>query len=177
MCGAGTIAIEAAAWAQGIAPGLGRARFGFERWASFDRPMRARMTELRGEASAAQERAPRERARVLASDADERAVELARANARDAGVAIDLEVKPLSALAPTNPPGFVVTNPPYGERLVVGRGFYEEMARAFMRLRGHTVCLLAGTPDIPRAIRLEPSSRLELYNGNLECRLLTYKIP
>ena len=46
MCGAGTIAIEAAAWAQRIAPGLSRERFGFERWASHDDARAARDGEL-----------------------------------------------------------------------------------------------------------------------------------
>jgi putative N6-adenine-specific DNA methylase len=47
MCGAGTIAIEAAAWAGRVAPGLGRAQFGVERWARHDSPMRAIMARLR----------------------------------------------------------------------------------------------------------------------------------
>jgi 23S rRNA (guanine2445-N2)-methyltransferase len=176
MCGAGTIAIEAASWAQGVAPGLGRARFGFERWASFDPAMRRKMADLRAEASAA--RAPRGQSpRVVASDVDERAVELARANAADAGVDLEMDVKPLADLRPLTPPGFVVTNPPYGERLAVGPDFYAEMARVFARMHGHTVAVLAGTPQIARAMRLRPAKTLVLYNGDLECRLLTYAIP
>lgn len=48
MCGSGTIAIEAALWASGRAPGLSRDRFGFERWANFGEEERRMMRELRG---------------------------------------------------------------------------------------------------------------------------------
>src|SRR5262249_59915943 len=47
MCGSGTIPIEAALWARGIAPGLGRGRFGFERWACHDGAAARRAAELR----------------------------------------------------------------------------------------------------------------------------------
>ncbi|HEX3344142.1 MAG TPA: THUMP domain-containing protein, partial [Polyangiaceae bacterium] len=53
MCGAGTIAIEAAAWSRRVAPGLARARFGLERWASHDDAERRAMVALREEARAA----------------------------------------------------------------------------------------------------------------------------
>ena len=50
MCGSGTLAIEAAAWARRMAPGLSRPRFGFERWASHDDPAKAAMGEQREQA-------------------------------------------------------------------------------------------------------------------------------
>ena len=87
MCGAGTIAIEAAAWARRMAPGLGQQRLGFERWASHDDGMRRRVELLRAEARAA---ALPDGPPVYASDVDPRAVELTQKNARAAGV--DLQV-------------------------------------------------------------------------------------
>jgi putative N6-adenine-specific DNA methylase len=171
MCGAGTIAIEAAAWALRVAPGLARERFGFERWASHDAAMRARLTDLRREARAAR---LREGPRIVASDADARAVAYTRDNAREAGVALVLEQRSINEVRPLEPPGFVVTNPPYGERLDAGDALYEDLGRSLRRLRDHTVALLAGTPAIGRAMRREPDRWWILYNGAIECRLLVF---
>ena len=173
MCGAGTIAIEAAAWARRMAPGLGRERFGFERWASHDEAMRRRLGELRDQARA---EAVREGPPVRASDVDPEALALTRRSARAAGVELVVERRDVRALEPLEPPGFVVTNPPYGERLDADRELYDGLARAVRRLHGHTVALLAGTPAIARAMRREPDRWWALYNGPIECRLLVYAV-
>ncbi len=173
MCGAGTIAIEAAAWARRMAPGLGRARFGLERWASHDETARTRMRELRAEARA-EALGAGEAPLVMASDADERAVDLARDNARAAGVAIQVEQRDVREVPVLDPPGFVVTNPPYGERIAGGEELYTELARAMRSMRGSAIALLAGTPDIGRAMGRKPDRWWALYNGPIECRLLLY---
>jgi putative N6-adenine-specific DNA methylase len=174
MCGAGTIAIEAAAWSRRMAPGLGRERFGLERWASHGDAERRGMALLREEARAA---ALREGPPVLASDVDEHAVDLARDNARAAGVEVVVERRDVRDLAPLEPPGFVVTNPPYGERLAADAPLYDELGRAIRRMRGHTVAVLAGTPAIARAMKREADRWWILYNGPIECRLLVYALP
>jgi putative N6-adenine-specific DNA methylase len=174
MCGAGTIAIEAAAWSRRMAPGLARDRFGFERWASHGDVERRGMALLREEARGA---ALREGPPVLAADVDERSVALARDNARAASVDVVFERRDVRDLVPLEPPGFVVTNPPYGERIAAEGGLYDELGRALRRLRGHTVALLAGTPAIARAMRREPDRWWILYNGPIECRLLVYALP
>lgn len=170
MCGAGTIAIEAAAWSCRIAPGLSRARLGVERWASFDESTRNGMSALRQQARAAR----RERgARVTASDVDPQAVAWTRENAARAGVDIAIERRPLRDLAAPDPATFVVTNPPYGARLEAGPGLYRELAQSVARLPSHSFAILAGSPDIARALR-SPDRWWILYNGPIECRLLVY---
>ncbi len=177
MCGAGTLAIEAAAWSRRMAPGLSRKRFGFERWASHDDAERRAMAAMRAEARAA---VTPEGPPVLAYDVDPKAVELARDNARSAGVELVLERRDVRELAPLQPAGFVVSNPPYGERLAADASLYDELARALRGMAGHSVALLAGTPDIPgamrRALRREPDRWWMLYNGPIECRLLVYEL-
>jgi putative N6-adenine-specific DNA methylase len=177
MCGAGTIAIEAAAWSRHMAPGLSRKRFGFERWASHGDGERRAMTTMREEARAA---AVREGPPVLACDVDPHAVELARDNARSAGVEIVFERRDIRDLAPLEPSGFVVSNPPYGERLAADAGLYDELARALSGMRGHSVALLAGTPAIPaamrRALKRDADRWWLLFNGPIECRLLVYAL-
>jgi len=171
MCGSGTLAIEAALWAAGTAPGAGR-RFGFERWRCFD------------DAAAASWRLEKERAiafadpiatEIRASDRDERALELARANAARAGVRIRFtraEVGDLEA----SPGTIVVTNPPYGVRLASKSDWSLDLARASRHL--HQVTLVVITPDrmLPRAMRRRPTYEHTLYNGDLECRLFTWQI-
>lgn len=176
MCGAGTIAIEAAAWAQRIAPGLLRERFGFERWASHGDAERRGVALLRQEARAQKQRAAPE-APVLASDVDPRAVGVAKQNARAAGVELTLETRDVRDLAPLAPPGFVVANPPYGERLEADAALYETLGRVARGMHGHTVALLAGTPAVGQAMKRKPDRWWALFNGPIECRLLVYAIP
>ncbi|MGD0675691.1 MAG: THUMP domain-containing protein [Polyangiaceae bacterium] len=171
MCGAGTIAIEAAALARSIAPGLSRSRFGFERWASYGDTLRAALIDLRESARAS---AKNHGPLVLASDADPRAVEWTRANARRAGVDIVTLRRGVGEIEALEPPGLVVSNPPYGERLDLDPTLYAEMARGIKSLRGHSVALLAGTSAIARAMGRPPDRFFILYNGAIECRLLVY---
>jgi putative N6-adenine-specific DNA methylase len=174
MCGAGTIAIEAAAWSRRMAPGLGRERFGFERWASHGDGERRTMARLREEARGA---VLRDGPPILASDADEGSVGLARENARAAGVTIDLAQRDVRDLAPLAPPGFIVTNPPYGQRLAADASLYNDLARTLRRMQGHTAAVLAGTPAVARAMGQEPDRWWILFNGPIECRLLVYVLP
>jgi putative N6-adenine-specific DNA methylase len=174
MCGAGTLAIEAAAWSRRIAPGLARPRFGLERWASHDDGMRERLRRLREEAGAA---AQSEGAPVYACDADPRSVALTRDNARAASAAVVVERRDVRDLLRADPPGFVVTNPPYGARLDADLRLYDDIARAFRRMSGYTVALLSGTHALARAMRRDPERSFGLYNGPIECRLLVYRIP
>jgi len=121
-CGSGTIAIEAAQIACGIAPGLKR-RFAFERLLPFSSPdMRAQLQRLR---SAAQARVHASAVPIVASDVSFRMVDFARRNAQRAGVegAItfhggDALERPAPELPP-DMPGTLMVNPPYGERIEV----------------------------------------------------------
>ncbi|MCC7539261.1 MAG: RNA methyltransferase [Deltaproteobacteria bacterium] len=175
MCGSGTLAIEAALWARGVAPGLSRPRLGVERAAWLDDSLARRLAELR---SSLRERARTSKAApdVAGSDLDPTAVAIARANAAAAGVGVDFEVAPVSALRPTSPPGWVVTNPPYGERLATDGTLYREMAKTFSQLAGHHVTVLAGSMAILRAFPSPPDRSLLVLNGPIECRLLSWEI-
>jgi putative N6-adenine-specific DNA methylase len=173
MCGAGTLAIEAAQWAQGIAPGLARPRFGFERWVSHDDVQRRMLAELRERARAdtREHQAPP----ILARDSDTDALARARANAKRAGVKLSLGQADVRAIEPEHQRAFVVTNPPYGERLST-EASAAELARAFARLRGHRICVLCHERALPRAIRARPVVEHALWNGPLECRLFCWEM-
>ena len=121
-CGSGTIAIEAAQIACGIAPGL-RRRFAFERLLPFEpAPLRAQWQAMKEEAQA---RIHASAVPIFASDVSFRMVDFARRNAERAGVAPAIAFNGGDALerpAPALPAGLAATlmlNPPYGERIEV----------------------------------------------------------
>ena len=174
FCGSGTIAIEAALWARGIAPRLARERFGFERWACHDEAAARRAAELREQAEA---KITPGTTPIRGSDVDPDALALAADNAHEAGVRIDFRRASVRDLVPEGEPGMVVTNPPYGERLGVTDELYRDMAQAFARLHGWRVAILAGTPAIERAMKRRADKALTVYNGDIECRLLVYDVP
>ena len=112
FCGSGTIPIEAALLALNIPPGLKRP-FAFMAWPGFDETA---WQTICAEARAAQKTVLPP---ILASDRDEGAIRMARANAERAGVAEYIQFSPqaVSAIQAPQQPGWVVTNPPYGERV------------------------------------------------------------
>ncbi len=197
-CGSGTIAIEAAQIACGIAPGLQR-RFAFERQLPFTGPdERALWQRLKAEAKA---RVHASAVPIHASDVSFRMVDFARRNAERAGVAAAIEFHGGDALerpAPLLPeglPGCVVLNPPYGERIEVGgkaarpsaqdrdtpTDFFARLAahwkQAYTRhAAGWTAWVLSPDMKLPSAMRLKESRRIPMWNGPIECRLFRFDL-
>ena len=174
MCGSGTIAIEAAQWAARMAPGLGRGRFGFERWANFGDAEAAALRAFRGEL---REAIRPTRPRIIAGDVDAGVLELAQANARRAGVKLSFRHQSVLDLQAGGEKGVIVTNPPYGVRLERDPDLACGLAAAFSRMHGWRVCLLAGTPEYERHIPARPVRKLPLPNGDIECDFLVYEMP
>jgi len=125
MAGSGTLAIEHALRARRIAPGLSRA-FGFQRWPAYRGGPQSAWDRMKAEARA--EVLPRAPAPILARDLHTKAIEALDRNARAAGVLGDLRIERADArdLEPIAADGTLVANPPYGERLMGGRGAGEE---------------------------------------------------
>jgi putative N6-adenine-specific DNA methylase len=118
MAGSGTIAIEAAMLARGIAPGRAR-RFAFEDAPTHDAALLARLRDEADERAGVSSGSP---ARIVARDRDEGAVTAARANAERAGVMLEHVVAPLSEpFAIDTDEGALVTNPPWGVRVARDR--------------------------------------------------------
>jgi putative N6-adenine-specific DNA methylase len=180
LCGSGTLAIEAALAARDLAPGAGR-EFAFQRWPSFQPGTWASVS---GEARR-RARAPRSAPVIVAADRDAGAVEACRANAERAAVADDLVVHraPLSAFAVPEgtPPGWVVTNPPYGQRVQGGgdlRDLYATLGRVVRdRLPGWSAALLVADPALARQTGLPLESRLRTTNGGVPVQVLATVTP
>lgn len=196
FCGSGTIVIEAAQAALGIAPGLSRP-FGFERLLDFDGPCWARLrSEAVREAQAIGASAGT--LAIAGSDIDSVALDQARRNAERAGI-------PRGALAfsrcdvreaapPFAQPGMIVTNPPYGERIEL-RGAarhgstivtttttgaddgWRAIGRSVkQRFGGWSLWMLSSDPELPKLLGIKARRRTPLYNGAIECRLFGFEI-
>ncbi len=191
-CGAGTVAIEAAQIACGIAPGLAR-RFAFERQRPFA-PLRREWAALQ---QAARARVHTPAARVFAGDVSFRMTDFAARNAERAGVKHAIEFKTADALQrpPPAAAGCIVMNPPYGERIgAKGTGqrpssredfegggtpaeFFGALATHWKHhYAGWTAWVLSPEMKLPGLMRLKESRRVPLYNGAIECRLFRFDL-
>ncbi len=174
MCGGGTLLIEAAAMARGRAPGAKRS-FGFEKLKIFD-------SKLWTKARAEERIAPAAKLEIYGSDNDPRVLGDARRNIAAAGVDrwIKLEQVDLLDRPAPAPAGVMVANPPYGERI----GSKEELALFYPKLGsalkknypGWRCHFFTADLRLPKLVRLQPSRRVPLYNGALECRLFEIRI-
>lgn len=168
MCGSGTFVIEAATIARGLPPGRDRS-FAFERWPSHDA---GRWNAIRGEHGPAP--VP---TLIRGSDGDEAAVRAARANARRAGVQIELAIGSVSGLEPPAPTGLVIANPPYGERIGGAVAAWSSLGETLRtRFRGWRVALLAPNANLVQrtGLSLEPVATFP--NGGLRVSLWTGEV-
>ncbi|MEW6704466.1 MAG: THUMP domain-containing protein [Pseudomonadota bacterium] len=193
-CGAGTIAIEAAQLACGIAPGLQR-RFAFERMAPF-KPHLPQWQRLQREA---RERIHAPAVQVFAGDVSFRMTDFATRNAERAGVKQAIEFKTADALQRPAPAaaGTLILNPPYGERIEPkGKGtgagrapreqfegdagadqFFGQLASHWKKqYAGWTAWVLSPDARLPSKMRLKESRRVPLWNGPIECRLFRFDL-
>ncbi len=184
LCGSGTLAIEAAGMAMRLAPNENRA-LACERWPRTEAHDAAALARLRTE-FAERARLRREQAPPLikASDRDRGAVAAAQANARAAGLEGIVRIGEMDArqVAPLDPPGLILCNVPYGERLEAGgkkqlKSFYFALGQAFRALRGHQIGVLTASEEFESAFGMRPRERpLELWNGPLRCALYRFQL-
>jgi putative N6-adenine-specific DNA methylase len=180
LCGSGTIPVEAALLARGIAPGLANGEhrprsYAFEQWPGFDGSL---WSDVVDDARAVIQLAMG--VSITGSDRNTAALSAARSNAERAGVAADVTLvqRPLSELvAPAGAgTGHVVTNPPYGVRVGEVRELHElytdlgSVARE--RLPGWTVALLVAEPRLAAATRLPLQELLVTRNGGIPVRMV-----
>ena len=171
MCGSGTFVIEAAMMAANIAPGLERAYFGFSQWLRHD-------PELWQECKARARQAidADVETRIYGSDYDAAALQVARANARRAGVAQLIEFSHQQIAELELPPGhaetLVISNPPYGKRLQgapdLGQ-LYSDLGESVRRLAPARLAIISANPDQLHRLKLKRISRKDVRNGPLEC--------
>ena len=173
FCGSGTIPIEAALIAKNRAPGLDR-RFDAQRWAFLppecwlDAAEEAQDKEFHGHYD------------IWGGDIDPRAIDIARDNARKAGVddCIRFEVADAARFHRDSPYGQLVTNPPYGERLLE-RQEAEELYRTFGKAwrtlpAGWRTLVLSSHTEFERCFGRPADKKRKLYNGMIKCDVFMY---
>jgi putative N6-adenine-specific DNA methylase len=177
LCGSGTLCIEAAWIALKRPPGLTRRRFGFMGWMDFDISL---WTELRDQARRqVRKQLP---APILGSDLRKDAVAFSRTNARAAGIGnlLSFDVKDVKDFqAPPGPPGAILCNPPYGERLGEEKDLeelYRTLGEVIGRCPGWKAFVFTGNARLARHIGHKPISQVHLFNGKIPCRLLGYEL-
>jgi putative N6-adenine-specific DNA methylase len=170
LCGSGTLLLEAALWAKNLAPGLGRQRFGFERWASFDDAARRETAEQR---EAARAGVRREVPPIAGSDVSAVAIEQARSMAERAGVSLELDTAPISTVEDPTVAVFVA-NPPYGRRVARPPELSKDLSRLVDRHPDATVTLLLAEGDELGRTRRRPESPRPVFNGNIPCLVRTW---
>ncbi len=167
MCGSGTLPIEAAMIAQNRAPGLNRG-FAAENWAFLP----GRTFEIaREQARDAIDPSPVD---IEGSDIDPRSIELCKRHAQKAGVKPRFIVRPVKDTAPVGSGGVLVTNPPYGERMLSpaeAQRLYREMRAAFDGLTDWSVNIFTAYREFERAYGRRADKRRKLSNGGLPCML------
>jgi putative N6-adenine-specific DNA methylase len=168
FCGSGTIPIEAALLAGGIPPGIHR-RFTFMDWPDFDENLWRSVYDTPIEKST-------QIPQIQGSDRDAGAVKMAQANAGRAGVAkyVKFSHTAVSGIEPSNQPGWVVTNPPYGLRVSPGHDLRDLYAQFSNTLRkkcpGWHICVLCSDPVLLGQMGMEMDTSFRLVNGGVSVR-------
>jgi putative N6-adenine-specific DNA methylase len=177
LCGSGTLCIEAGWIATRRPPGLTRKRFGFQGWLDFDIGL---WTTLRDEARRGVLKPLR--APIIGSDIRRDAIAFSESNARAAGIGnlLHFEVKDVRSFRPPHePPGIILCNPPYGERIGEEkelRGLYRTLGQVFReRCAGWNAFVFTGNTRLAREIGIEPVAEVALFNGKIPCRLLRFE--
>lgn len=174
MCGSGTFLIEAALIALNISPCIYRKEFAFEKWVDFDPEL---FDFLYNDDS-------NERTfdhKIIGCDISPRALKVAETNIKAAGLGkyITLERRDIADWTPQTEPCLVVTNPPYGERLVSDDmvELYEQIGTSLKRnFAGSTAWVISSNDECIKKIGLHPSQKVEVMNGALECQFQKYEL-
>ena len=173
MCGSGTILIESALKALNIAPGIKR-RFAAEEWKCIPDSVFKAERDL----AKSLERTDCDFFAV-GSDIDDAALSVAAHNAEMAGVAdrIEFVKKDLADFLPDRERGTLITNPPYGERLLSvkeAEKLYRIMGEVFERKSGWSYGIITPDDDFEKCFGRRADKRRKLYNGMLQCQFYMY---
>jgi putative N6-adenine-specific DNA methylase len=175
FCGSGTLLIESALMAKKQAPGLRRSfaaeRFGFidekawrdERGIALDKILPSSEVTFKAKGS----------------DIDPAAVRLTLENAKKAGVdnLIEVKVADVKDFKINEQRALVITNPPYGERLLDIRAaeqLYKTMGEVFVREQGKKYFVISPHDEFEKYFGRTPDKKRKLYNGMIKCNLNMY---
>lgn len=172
-CGSGTFCIEAAMIGMNIAPGFNRS-FAFEKWDWVDNDL---VDSLRDKAD---EKANYDiQLDISGFDIDARMIEIAKKNAEEAGLAdiITFKQMRLQDLRTDKINGVIISNPPYGERLLDDKAInilYNEMGQVFAPLKTWSKFILTSDEGFEAKFGTLADKKRKLYNGTLKVDLYQF---
>lgn len=176
FCGSGTIPVEAALIAGNIAPGAKRS-FSAEGWQQTPAGLWSKAREEAGDKA---RKVPD--LRIQGSDIDDEAISLARYHATQAGVAQDIHLQrlPVADISSRYKYGFIVCNPPYGERLgempEVER-LYKELGGVFKDFETWSFYVITSHPRFEALVGRRADKKRKLYNGRIQCNYYQFYGP
>ena len=176
MCGSGTLLIEAAMKGINMAPGMNR-EFISESWRTMDKKI---WWDVRREAYAKLDEDTQ--FKIYGYDIDEDVIEIARENAEIAGVSdyIEFRYGDATEFSSDEEYGFIVTNPPYGERLEdtdTVKMLYKQLGYTFRKLKNWSYYLITSYEDFENEFGQDAIRKRKLYNGMLKSYLYQYPGP
>lgn len=177
FCGSGTFPIEAAMMAAGIAPGMNRS-FTAQEWPHLISP--GEWEDVRQEA--AEEVDDTVQTDIQAYDLDENVIALARQNARMAGVEhlIHFQQRDVRNLSHSKKYGFIITNPPYGERMEDKNNLpalYGMIGERFRALDSWSLYLITAYDKAQEAMGLKAAKNRKIYNGMMKTYFYQFPGP
>lgn len=177
FCGSGTIPIEAAMIGKNIAPGLNR-KFASEEWPNIP-PGIWKSAREEAHDLIKKDLSPR---LIMGTDHDDNVIGIARYHARRAGVedAIHFQRKSFKDFSTSRKYGYIITNPPYGERLGDRdevETLYREMGKKFNKMNTWSFYILTSHKGFESLFGKRASRRRKLYNGGIECQFYQYYGP
>jgi len=175
MCGAGTIAIEAALWANNIPPGYYRNNFVFMRWQNFDEKLYDVVYE------SAINKIKNDKVEIIANEIDANTFRKAQGNVKNAKVedSVRCNHESFFDLKVERKSGVVILNPPYNERMPVEETekLYKEIGDKLKKdFKNFAAWIITSAPEGVKSVGLRPSRKIQLYNGSLDCRYLKYEL-
>ncbi|MDD4602657.1 MAG: THUMP domain-containing protein [Bacteroidales bacterium] len=175
MCGSGTLLIEAAMLAKNIPAGYFRKEFGFMKWKDFDSVL---WEKIKKENNALISTV---KLRLFGSDQDVHAIDIARENVCFAALQedINLEEHSFETLIPPFDNAFLISNPPYDERMKLDDAvaFYKMIGNILkQKYAGFTAWIISSDLESLKFVGLRPSRRIPVFNGPLECRFVKFDL-
>ena len=172
FCGSGTICIEAALTACNRAPGMGR-NFAAQKW---DGVPQSVWQQARTEAMDHEFRGDYQ---IHGSDCDPKSLQIAIANAKKAGMSNYITFSQADATKRTMPAeqGVLVTNPPYGQRLMEQRAaqqLYRQLGQHLKTATGWRQYIITSEPEFEHSFGRRADKKRQLYNGMIKCDLYQY---
>lgn len=175
FCGSGTIPIEAAMIGLNIAPGMNR---DFQAMSWDNILSKSLFTQAKKEAIELIDRDSK--LSIQGYDLDSSALDAARGNLALAGLEgnIHFQQRDMRDISSAKKYGFIITNPPYGERLEEKAAMpqlYKEMGEAFARLDEWSYYIITGFEDAPKYFGRKPDKNRKIYNGMMKTYFYSYQ--